>query len=240
MPPYQIARVARLWRYPVKSMRGEPCTTLTLDPTGVAGDRRVALTSPRAPLGKPLLASDERSAMLLYQPHLAPDGTVTVTTPDHRTFNLRDPALLDHIASTLPTPTHLVLVESPHPLTDVRPVALHSLQTATALARDLPHPAQADPRRLRSNIILDLTANRPFAEDTLAGQTLQIGPITRIRIRERIPRCRMVALDPETATLDRTLLTHLARHHDARAGIYATVLTPGPIHLGDPVVIASD
>ncbi len=50
----------------------------------------------------------------------------------------------------------------------------------------------------------------------------------------------MVALDPETATLDRTLLTYLARHHDARAGIYATVLTPGPIHLGDPVVIASD
>ncbi len=236
-PATEIARIAELWRYPVKSMRGEPCTTLTLDPTGVAGDRRFAITSSRAPVGKPLLASDERSAMLLYQPHLAPDGTVTVATPDGRIVDLHDPALLRHIASTLPTPTHLDLLASPRPLTDVRPIALHSLQTAAALARDLPHPNQANPRRLRSNLILDLNSDLSFAEDTLAGQTLLIGPTARILIRERIPRCRIVALDPETAAPDRTLLTHLARHHNARAGIYATVLTPGPIHLNDPVFL---
>ena len=234
-----IARIAELWRYPVKSMRGESCATLTLDPTGTAGDRRFAFTSSRAPVGKPLLASDERSAMLLYQPHLAPDGTITVTTPDLHTFDLHDPALLHHIAANLPTPTHLALLTSPRPLTDVRPIALHSLQTTAALARNLPHPSHANPRRLRSNLILDLNSNQPFAEDTLAGRTLRIGPTARILLRERIPRCRIVSLDPETAAGDRTLLTHLARHHNGRAGIYATVLIPGPIHLGDPVHIVS-
>ena len=76
-----------------------------------------------------------------------------------------------------------------------------------------------------------------FPEDALAGRTLQLGPHATLRITERIPRCRIVSLAPETALADPTVLRHLSQHHNARAGIYARPLTPGTLHLGDPVYL---
>jgi uncharacterized protein len=37
-------RIAELWRYPVKSMRGEQVEALTIDSRGVKGDRLFAVT----------------------------------------------------------------------------------------------------------------------------------------------------------------------------------------------------
>ena len=54
---------------------------------------------------------------------------------------------------------------------------------------------------------------------------------------ERIPRCRMVSLDPETATPDPSSLRWLAHHRDGRVGIYARALIPGIISLGDAVTL---
>ncbi len=119
------------------------------------------------------------------------------------------------------------------PFTDVRPIALHSLATEEALAREL---GSFDPRRLRSNIILALTAE-PFAEDALSGNILRLGRTAELKILERIPRCRMVSLDPETAASDPTILRALARSHEGRVGVYARAITPGTLSVGDPVYL---
>ena len=242
----QIGRIAELWRYPVKSMGGEQCTSLDLTMTGIAGDRQLAFESADAPVGKPLLRAAARAAMLRLRASTSPSRRVLLHTAGGAILNIDDLAIAEQLARELdlPAASALTLLRSPRPLTDVRPVALHSLQSIRQLATELGATCLPglhtgfDPRRLRSNLILDLDASEPFAEDTLAGRTLQIGATARLRITERIPRCRLVSLAPETAAHDPALLKHLAREHNGRAGIYARPVTPGTLRVGDPVLLA--
>ena len=228
-----FARVAALWRYPVKSMAGEPCTSLTLDASGVEGDRRYALRSAEAPLGAPLLASAQRTSLIPLPARTGSAGQPpSITLATGQMLPITDPNLP---AAILPGASGLDLLQNAaKPFTDVRPIALHSLRTIAQLTRELGRPF--DPRRLRSNIILDLS---PFAEseDLLSGRNLRLGAAVTLHLLERIPRCRIISLDPDTAEPDRTLLTHLARHHGGRAGIYAATLTPGILHVDDPVTL---
>lgn len=232
-----IGSVAALWRYPVKSMGGEVCDALSLDGTGVEGDRRYAFESSEAPVGKPLLSSAQRTALIPLQAQLHHESTVPfITGAGDGPFPLTDPQLLSRLTQRLCTPIAPKLRHNPdRPFTDVRPISLHSIETIAHLSRELGQPIDA--RRLRSNIHLDLSSGEPFAEDHLTNRALRIGDTATLRITERVPRCRIVALDPDTAEADRTLLNHLARHHQGRAGIYATVLTGGTVHLGDTVIV---
>ncbi len=79
--------------------------------------------------------------------------------------------------------------------------------------------------------------DRPFAEDDLSGALVQLGGEAQLSLLERIPRCRMVSLDPETASPDASILHWLAKTHAGRAGIYARTHHPGSIRVGDPVHI---
>ncbi|MGZ4676978.1 MAG: MOSC domain-containing protein [Acidimicrobiia bacterium] len=84
-----IGRVAELWRYPVKSFRGEPVTAAELDGAGIPGDRRFALRdlesgkilSAKLPsIGTRLL---ECAATLDTDGHVSiTAGTTTVRTDD--------------------------------------------------------------------------------------------------------------------------------------------------------------
>ncbi len=235
MPPHRIGSILQLWRFPVKSMRGEALHKVHLRPHGLAGDRRFAVASTAAPAGKPLLSSLERTATLRYTARLEP--APSVTTPEGLTLPLPSPELLETLQSTVALPgAQLHLETSPEdPFFDVRPVSLISQATLRALAEELGRPL--DPLRFRSNLILALADDGPFAEDALPGKTLRFGDLEgpRLRILERIPRCRIVSLDPDTAAADPTLLRHLARHHAGRLGIYALVERPGTLRVGDPV-----
>ncbi len=226
-----IGRVAELWRYPVKSMQGERCASLEVGPYGIAGDRRFAFESADAPIGKPLLRSSERAAMLRSQARLDVIGTVTVLSAEGPIVPVNDPALPHHLGPATAA-SRLTLRQRDRPFTDVRPIALHSLATARAIAAASP---AFDGRRLRSNLVLQLASSQPFAEDDLAGRVLQIGDAAQLTMLERIPRCRMVALHPETAAPDPSPLRWLAQNRNGRAGIYARMLKPGTIVVGDTI-----
>src|SRR5689334_6992981 len=47
----KVGGVAKLWRYPVKSMLGEECATLRLDHRGASGDRLFAIRTPDGKFG---------------------------------------------------------------------------------------------------------------------------------------------------------------------------------------------
>ena len=231
-----VGHIAALWRYPVKSMAGESVPKAALEAQGMAGDRRFAVVSTAAPSGKPLLSSRERAAMLGYTPRL--DPLPEVWTPEGTHLPLHSRQLLAHLHMQAAAPAAtLHLQSSPDlPLTDVRPLSLLSLATLRGLETELRQAI--DPQRFRSNIFLDLADNMPFAEDTLCGSVLQLGDAKHgatLKILERIPRCRMVSLDPQTGAVDPSLLPHLARKHAGRVGIYARVLRPGTVHVGDAV-----
>ena len=175
--------------------------------------------------------------MLRYQACMSREGQVLVHTPEGKTFQAEDNGFLEHLRAGTAGGADLKLLQvtdQERPFTDVRQVALHSLQTVRKLAAETGEGFDA--RRLRSNIVLDLPCDAGFAEDGFAGRRLKIGDVV-LQVKERIPRCRMVSLDPEISAHDPGILRQLARSHGGRAGIYARVEISGTIHLGDPVFL---
>ncbi len=228
-----IGTVAELWRYPVKSMRGERLATAAFDPAGMVGDRRYAVVSTAAPVGKPLVTSRERTRLLLYQPKL--DPTPVVTTPEGLELPLPSSALTTHLQQHLAEPEATLDVEHSleQPFTDVRALSFISRATLDFLAQEL--GGAFTPQRLRNNLIFALDDATPFAEESLEGQQIRFGEgpeAPMFRVHERIPRCRMVTLDPETAEPDQTLLRYLAKHRKTRASMYATIQHPGTLTEG--------
>src|SRR5437763_16623764 len=63
-----VGEIESLWRYPVKSMRGEELQEAFVGFPGVYGDRLYASRSSAAPKGFPWLTAREQAGMLLYRP----------------------------------------------------------------------------------------------------------------------------------------------------------------------------
>ncbi|MBI3850229.1 MAG: MOSC domain-containing protein [Verrucomicrobia bacterium] len=262
-----IGRVASLWRYPVKSMRGESLREAFLGFAGIHGDRVFAIRSSIAPKGFPYLTAREQRKLLACSPrfrhpekaaqpanlaeaeNLAPgvgltpaptdatDFMVDVELPTGRRLAIDDPALLHAIRDGLPGAPELTLMRSDRAITDCRPVSLLSLQTARQLGDEI--GATVDARRFRANIYLDLNAPGGFAEDGYIGRSLRIGSRAVVSLLQRDARCAMITLDPETGESNPAVLKRVAQAHQGMAGVYAAVLVEGIVRAGDAVEVLS-
>jgi uncharacterized protein YcbX len=231
------ASIQSIHRYPVKSMAGEVVERGDLTESGLFGDRLYAFESSGAPSGMLRLTSRERREMLRYQPILYPDGQVGVRVPRGEQFLVDSPDLLAYLAAHLPDANKLILTHASTPQTDVRPLSLISVQTVGRLSTEVGQ--EIDPRRFRANLYLDFP-DTPFGEDSLVGRTIRVGPTAIICIRERDPRCRFITYDPAEPLRAPLfpLMKLLDRSHQSRAGVYATILNPGPIRAGDVINLA--
>src|SRR5436305_11660001 len=161
-----IGKVDSLWRYPVKSMRGEELDESFAGFSGVYGDRLFAFKSSASPKGFPYLTAREQQRLLQYRPRFRyPDKAarpinlteaesmganpvsadlselmVDVETPDGKTLAVDDPALMDMVRTGLDEKHRLTLMQSQHAMTDCRPVSIFSLQSALQLAEDTRTP----------------------------------------------------------------------------------------------------
>src|SRR5881296_1393277 len=63
-----IGKVESLWRYPVKSMRGEELNEAFVGFAGLYGDRLFAIRSSASPKGFPYLTAREQRKLLQYRP----------------------------------------------------------------------------------------------------------------------------------------------------------------------------
>jgi uncharacterized protein YcbX len=63
-----IGKVDSLWRYPVKSMRGQELDEAFMGFSGIYGDRLFAFKSAASPKGFPYLTGREQQEMLRYRP----------------------------------------------------------------------------------------------------------------------------------------------------------------------------
>ncbi|HEX8351809.1 MAG TPA: MOSC domain-containing protein [Pyrinomonadaceae bacterium] len=231
--------------------------------SGVYGDRCYAFRNSAARRGFPYLNANVQQRMLLYRPKfryperaakppnlteasaIAPGVTpanaepddliVDVLTPSGAAVAVDDPALIEMLGEGLPGENHLTLVRSDRALTDCRPVSLISLQTVGRIGEELGAPV--DKRRFRSNVYIDLTSGRGFAEDELVGRRLRLGPRAVVWVLERDPRCKMISLDPDTGEHDPEVLRKVAQAHEASAGVYCAVLVEGVLSAGDAVEV---
>ena len=258
-----IGQVESVWRYPVKSMRGEAMVEIFAGFSGVYGDRLYAFKSSAAPVGFPLFHRAGKARDAAQPPALSPSGkgglapnlaeaealspilnpigadpadlALDVETPSGEVLAIDDPALLRQLAKGNGDGHSLTLLRSERSMTDCRPISLFSLQTARQLGEEV--GAVLDKRRFRANVYLDLGAANGFSENGLVGRRVQIGSKVVVSILERDPRCQMITLDPDTATPNPAILRKVAQGHDGTAGVYGAVLAEGIIRPGDPVAV---
>jgi uncharacterized protein YcbX len=258
-----IGRVDSVWRYPVKSMRGEQLPEIFAAFAGVWGDRLFAFKSSATPVGFPYLTGREAHEMLLYRPRfrhpekaakpanlaeaeeLSPilnpvaaepdDLALDVETPSGEVLAIGDPALLRQLAERAGDGHSLTLLRSERAMTDCRPISLFSLQTAKQLGDEV--GSVLDKRRFRANVFLDLGTAAGYSENAFVGRKMRIGPKVVISVLERDPRCRMITLDPDTAIPNPEVLRNVARGHEGTAGVYGAVLAEGIIRVNDAVEV---
>ncbi len=112
-----IGSVVELWRYPVKSMRGERVEALEITPHGAAGDRAWALRD----LANGKVASCKRHPALLgfRASHAGDDASVVIEAPDGRTFRPGDPGASETVSGILGHPVRFERSPGPAEVTGI-------------------------------------------------------------------------------------------------------------------------
>lgn len=258
-----VGRVDSLWRYPVKSMRGEELAEAYLGYGGVLGDRIYAFHDTAARKALPFLTARVQERMLRFAPRFrhgeragrpvnlaeaeglgpgvtpiypsAVDFAVDVETPSGAVLAIDDPGLIEALSDGLEDGHTLSLLRSERALTDCRPVSLFSMQTVRQIGKEV--GCGLDKRRFRANLYVDLGSMAGFAEEDFIDCQLRIGERAVIAVVERDPRCKMITLDPDTAEANPEILRNVARGHEGFAGLYGAVLTEGMVRPGDAVEV---
>ena len=256
-----VGTVESLWRYPVKSMRGEELDEIFAGYAGVYGDRLFAFKSSASRPGFPYLTGREQREMLRFRPRFRdpekaarpvnlteaenlPPGAnpvsanpaelmLDVETPGGEALAIDDSVLIDLLRTGIDEKHQLTLLRSDRAMTDCRPLSLFAVQSAKKLGEET--DTTVDKRRFRANVYLDLTSSDGFAEDEFVGQRLRLGSKVIIAVLERDPRCMMITLDPDTGEKAPALLKRVAQAHSGMAGVYGAVLAEGMIRKGDSV-----
>jgi uncharacterized protein YcbX len=256
-----VGKIESLWRYPVKSMRGEELDEAFASFSGIYGDRLFAFESSASPKGFPYLTAREQQGLLQYRPHFRyPDKAarpinlteaesmganpvwadpselmVDVETPDGQKLAIDDPGLIDMLRTDIDQKRQLKLMRSERAMTDCRPVSIFSLQSARQLGEETGTPV--DKRRFRANVYVDLASAQGFGENEFVGKSLRIGPKVVVTVLERDARCVMITLDPNTGEKTPSILKKVAQAHEGMAGVYGAVMVEGMVHKGDSVEV---
>jgi uncharacterized protein YcbX len=115
---------------------------------------------------------------------------------------------------------------------DAGPVSLTTTGSLRALGGLLGDDRPPDVRRFRKNVVIDL--DEPWAEESWVGREITVGAV-RLRITKRIERCVMVGLPQPGLPADARVLRTLTDRRDVCFGVYADVVAPGRVRLGDSV-----
>jgi len=226
-------RVAELYRFPVKSMAGEPLTSADVSWNGLAGDRRWAfIQAGHERSGFPWLTIRELAGMSHYRPRFTdpdrPNGSLTlVRTPSGTELDVADAALAAELGPGVR------VIKQDRGVFDTMPLSLLSRQTLACLGKRIGTELTA--LRFRPNIVVDIPGQE-YPEEAWIGRVVRIGGL-RMRVDQRDNRCVMITIDPVTLDRNPEILRVVAQERDNQFGVYGSVVAPGRIAVGDPVEV---
>jgi uncharacterized protein YcbX len=212
--------VAEIWRYPVKSMAGEPLDAARILPTGIDGDRVVHVEAD----GR-IVTARTHPRLLGHRATLGAGGEPLV---DGRPWNRAD--VLEDVRAIAGPRARLVRDEDPDARFDVLPLLVATDGALAAFGRDR--------RRLRPNLVL--AGVDGLAERSWAGRTLGIGDV-RIAIQGLRARCVMTTFEPDSLEQDLEVLKDIGRRFGGRLALDCAVNRGGDVRVGDAAeLVASE
>ncbi len=212
--------IQELWRYPVKSMRGERLTEATLRKTGILGDRNIVVISRE---GDRMVTARTHPGLLGLQGSLSSDGTTLVNGFEWN--SLQAQALVREAARE---DVRLVDAGEHAERFDVLPLLVATDGAIQELGLDL--------RRLRPNIVIGGVAGQ--AERSWASSTIRSGQVA-IDVAQLRMRCVMTTFDPDTLQQDIGVLRKIVKEASGKLGLDCSIASPGILRKGDLVSISS-
>ena len=246
------ARIASLFRYPVKGLSPEPMTEVRLETDAYfPGDRLFAIENgpsgydEHAPTHLPktkflMLMRNERLAHLRsrYEAanrHLAImlDGRLVcdgdLSAPEGRAT--LEGFLADFCADELQGAPRLRLAQPGFRFTDSRQGFVSLVNLASVRAVEAAEGRAVDPLRFRANIYFD--GPPAWAENAWVGRQLRVGD-TRLEVTSTTERCAATSVDPQTGARDMNIVkTLVQRFGHNLCGVYARVVEGGALRPGD-------
>jgi uncharacterized protein YcbX len=252
-----MAKIAAIYRYPIKGLSPEPLTSVKLAMgETLPADRRYAIENgpsgfdPAAPAYFPkikflMLMKNERLARLKTHYDDASDTLVIreggkemargdLGTPEGRAAI--EAFLVTYCADELRGPPK-VLRGNGHSFSDVARKVVSLINLASVAELEKATGVRIDPLRFRANLYVE--GWPAWHEFDLLDQDVTIGPFARARVVKRIVRCAATNVDPQTGVRDLEIPKTLMKtfgHQDL--GIYLEVVTPGMIAAGNTIEAA--
>ena len=200
-------RIAELWRYPVKSMRGEQLYDTVLTDDGVPGDRVAHVYGPRG-----VLTARTRHRLLGLAGTLGADGEPLI---DGRPWH--HPTSAAAVREAAGAQARVARFEGPERF-DVLPLLVATDGAIAALGED--------GRRLRPNIVLSGVPG--LAERTWPGSALRIGDAL-VGVQSVRGRCIVTTIDPDTGAQDLDVLRKIHRQFDGTMALNQTRTSRSPL-----------
>jgi hypothetical protein len=231
-----VTVVSQLWRYPVKSFRGERLEEVSLDARGIVGDRAYAVCDAAGKLGSGKTTRRFRLMRDLFDFSAETDGdAVLVHEPGGASFRVGEPEL-DALLSARYGEELAVRPEGTVSHFDAGPV--HVLTTSSlGWVENAYGSTGGDARRYRPNVVLE-TADHGLVEEGWLDATVYVGSCA-LRVTKTVERCVMPTYRQDGLPHAPGLLRFLTQRNRAMLGVYATVISPGTIRVGDMFTVAA-
>jgi uncharacterized protein YcbX len=224
--------VVALQRFPVKSTGVERLERVDIEATGLVGDREWAVYGADGKLASGKHTRRFRRMDPVFELVAWHDGELTIVRlPDGRKLVAGQPGsdavLSEHFGEPV-----TVRRESDVMHQDEAQVSIVGTATLAELGSAEGDGATLDPRNLRANIVV--ATSTPYLEDSWVGREIVVGG-SRLLVTGAIERCRMVGVAQVGLAERAGMLRAISDRHDLCAGVYASVVTPGPVAVGDRV-----
>jgi uncharacterized protein len=208
--------ISEIWRYPVKSMRGQRLSESAVLCSGVAGDRQIVVISEVT--GR-FITARTHPALLGLHPEMREDGSIAISG-----FSWDTPAAADLVSETANQRARLLDLSTNNDRFDVLPLLVATDGAINSLG--------IDSRRLRPNIIIAGVAGT--TEREWPGHHLRLGPVV-IDVAQLRARCVMTTYDPDTLKQDKSILFRIVDEMDGKLALDCAVQTPGRLRENDLV-----
>lgn len=232
-----IGHVEAIFRYPVKSMRGEPIETAELGWHGIEGDRRLAFRRIDDRGGFPWLTASKLPDLVRFAPQRRGDSQdhlpTHIRTPDGDELPLFGEDLAANVSRRHGAPVQMMHFKNG--IFDDAVVSVIASDTVDEIGRLAGRTLEI--QRFRPNIVARLLRPVPFQEDDWLGGVLTFGKrdAPAVAITARDVRCSMINLDPGSAAIAPEVLKAVVRAHQNTAGVYGTVTRTGRLAVGQTI-----